>query len=266
MTRNPLRIAVVMAAFGLMACGGPTVDPAEHFTSSRAAVTTPSSGNSTGSNDNGTGLSASCTPGDVQCTSDSGGTVTLSGTVTSTGSVDSVVITASINGGEETQVGLIEPTDFSHDGRIKTVSYSVTLTLDNGTYSVELCFTQSGAQGRKPKRVCTAPITITVDCAPHDVCAGVGFFGDLVGNSDLCTGNGPPHIPVHVKGDFGEGPTLTITGPNGYSHSATMDHAGESCVYQYNWDTAGNGGAGEYTFAVSGNGHSDSFTAELHCH
>lgn len=191
------------------------------------------------------------------------GTVTIGGTLTTTGSVDSVEIRASIDGGEQTLVGIIDPQDFEHDGRIKTAQYSVTISLPNGTHTVAICFYQSGSQGRDPKQTCAEPVVVVVDCGSD--CKGTGFFGDLVGNPSLCRGNGPPHIPVHVKGDLGDAPALTITGPNAYTHQATMARSGESCVYQYNWDTAGNGGPGQYTFAVSGGGNSYSFTATLHC-
>jgi len=192
------------------------------------------------------------------------GSVTIEGTLTTTGSVDSAEITASVNGGTAAQVGVIEPQDFIHDGRVKWAPYSITIDgLPNGTNTVEICFYQSGSQGREPKQTCADVVVVVVDCSS---CSGVGFFGDLVGNTNLCQGNGPPHIPVHVKGDLGDMPALVITGPNGYSLHTFMRHAGESCVYQYNWDTAGNGGAGEYTFTVTGNGHTYSFTATLRCH
>jgi hypothetical protein len=192
------------------------------------------------------------------------GSVTIEGTLTTTGSVDSVEITASVNGATATLVGTIEPQDFTHEGRIKWAPYSITIDgLPNGTDTVQVCFDQSGSQGREPKHTCADVVVVVVNCS---VCSGTGFFGDLVGNTNLCQGNGPPHIPVHVKGDLGESPALTITGPNGYSFHAFMNHSGESCVYQYNWDTAGNGGAGDYTFAVSGGGNSYSFTATLRCH
>ena len=168
-----------------------------------------------------------------------------------------------VDGGTATQVGVIEPQDFTGDGRDKTADYSVSLSLDSGTHEVVLCFTQSGAQGRKPKEFCTAPITVVVAC---DTCAKEGPFGDIVGNPDLCNGGGPPHVPVHVSGDLGDSAALAIDGPNGYHLDATMDHAGDSCIYQFNWDTTGNGGAGTYSFTVTGaNGTSLSFTADLKC-
>lgn len=196
------------------------------------------------------------------CSGDSA-LVTIEGTLTTTGSVDSAEIRATINGGAPTVLGTIEPEDFVHDGREKTAPYSITISLPSGTNSVEICFYQSGSQGRESKQTCAETLVVVVDCA--NACSGVGFFGDLVGNPNLCQGNGPPHVPVHVKGDLGDAPALTITGPNGYVHNAVMDKSGESCVYQYNWDTAGNGGAGQYTFTVTGGGHSYTFTATLRC-
>ncbi len=218
---------------------------------------------SNGGGDNGTTLTATATAEPVVC-SETGGTATFDGVVTTTGSVDSVEVTAQLDGGARQLLLTLLPQDFNHDGRVKTASYSVSLSgLADGTHSVVLCFTESGAQGREPKEYCTAAISVTVACA--STCADEQPFGDIVGNPSLCKGNGPPHIPIHVKGDFGEAPALHIAGPSGYALDATMNHAGESCVYQYNWDTAGNGGAGTYTFHVTGNGHVLDFSAELQC-
>jgi len=212
--------------------------------------------------DQGTEIFASMAAVTGQTCNGDTGTVTIQGTLTTTGSVDSAEIRASIDGGAETLLGIIDPEDFVHDGRVKTAAYTVAISLPSGTYSVALCFYQSGSQGREPKQTCAEALVVVVSCSS---CRGTGFFGDLVGNPSLCRGNGPPHIPVHVKGDLGNAPALTITGPYGYTHQATMDRAGQSCVYQYNWDTAGNGGEGQYTFAVSGGGNSYSFNATLRC-
>lgn len=232
-----------------------TADANERVSSSTASA---SSGG-----DDGTALTATATAGAPACGSDGTAQVTFTGTVTSTGSVDSVEITASVDGGTATPVGVIEPQDFTTGGRDKTADYSITLSLSNGTHEIVLCFTQSGAQGREPKEFCTAPITVVVAC---DTCAKEGPFGNIVGNPDLCNGDGPPHIPVHVSGDLGDSAALAIDGPDGYHLDATMDHAGDSCIYQFNWDTTGNGGAGTYTFTVTGaNGTTFSFTADLKC-
>lgn len=261
-----LKILSMCCALGLLAACGvgsevgseePSSGLVEHHEALKAA--------STGGNDEGTSLSATAAVTATTCTSEQEAQVDIATTVTTTGSVDSAIVTASVDGGAATQVGIIQPQDFSHDGRIKTASFALSLSMANGEHSVQVCFTQSGAQGREPKQTCAAPVTVTVDCAPKNVCEGQEPFGDLVGSPSLCTGHGPLHIPVHVKGDFGEDPALAIAGPGGFSFSATMDHAGESCVYQYNWDAGSNGGAGTYTFTVTGNGNTLSFTADLAC-
>lgn len=214
--------------------------------------------------DNGTTLTATATASAPVRSGDGTAGVAFSGTVTSTGSVDSVAITATVDGGTATQVGTREPADFSGSGRDKTADYSVSRSLANGTHEVVLCFTQSDAQGRDPKQFCTDPIPVVVAC---EDCAKTGPFGDIVGNPDLCNGNGPPHVPIHVSGNLGDSAALAVDGPGGYHLDATMDHAGHRCIYQYNRDTAGNGGAGTYTFSVTGaNGTSLSFTADLKCH
>jgi hypothetical protein len=213
--------------------------------------------------DQGTELFAATAEETGQTCNGDTGTVTIEGTLSTTGSVDSAEIRASIDGAAETLVGVIDPEDFVHDGRLKVAAYSISIDLPSGTHEVSVCFYQSGSQGREPKQTCAETLVVVVDCSND--CRGTGFFGDLVGNPNLCNGNGPPHIPVHVKGDLGNAPALSISGPNGYTHQATMDRSGESCVYQYNWDTEGNGGPGQYTFVVSGGGGTYSFTATLHC-
>jgi hypothetical protein len=47
-----------------------------------------------------------------------------------------------------------------------------------------------------------------------------------------------------------------------------MNHAGESCIYQFNWDTrdGNHGGPGSYTFTFDGdNGAHYEFTRDLLC-
>jgi hypothetical protein len=214
--------------------------------------------------DNGTELLATATAGDPTCSGTNSGSVPVTGIVSTNGSVDSVEITASVDGNTATNVGTLTPQDFTHDdGRYKSASYSVTVPAPNGDHVIELCFIQSGSQGREPKKVCVM-ISATVSCQAF--CQQQGVFGNIVGNRNLCNGGGPPHIPVHVKGEFGDSAELTITGPNHYTFSATLWRAGDSCVYQYNWDTEGNGGAGTYSFhAVGENGTVYDFSAQLYC-
>ena len=118
---------------------------------------------SLGDNDNGTRLRASEPLVVIHCGGNGQAQVDLSGTLTSTGSVDSADITYSINGGGAVPAGVINPQDFVHSGRTKTAPYNVTLTLPDGIYSVEICFTQSGAQGRLPKQDCTT-VAFQVNC------------------------------------------------------------------------------------------------------
>jgi len=252
--------SVLFALSFLAACGTTQEEETQELSQRADEVKTAARGT-----DNGTSLSATAAVTANTCTSEEEAQVDLGGVVTTTGSVDSVIITAAVDGGAPVQMGLIRPQDFAHDGRIKTASYALSLSLPNGEHTVQVCFTQSGSQGREPKATCAAPVTVVVDCAPDNVCEGTEPFGNLVGNPNLCNGNGPPHIPVHVRGDFGESPSLTISGPGGFSHSAVMNHAGESCNYHYNWNTSPHGGAGTYTFTVTGNGQTLSFTAALRC-
>lgn len=81
-------------------------------------------------------------------------------TLTTTGSVDSAVITV-----EGEQVYTVHPRDFEHHGRVKTYEHTETSWYPSGIYTEELCATQSGAHGREAKRACTE-VRFTV-CLPQ---------------------------------------------------------------------------------------------------
>jgi hypothetical protein len=211
---------------------------------------------STGLNDSGTRLFGDGGITDLVCTSETTASVTLAGELLTTGSVDSAVISRSIDGGERVDIGVIQPQDFQHDGRGKSAAWSDTMQLDNGTYSIYYCFTQSGAKGRLPKQTCTTPMTVTVDCAPEqNACADVteAFFGNIVSNKELCGGKGgDPTIPVHLKANATGEVELTVNGPNGFVLESTMNRSGDSCVYQFQWSTrnGNHAGPGSYTFTA----------------
>jgi hypothetical protein len=218
--------------------------------------------------DEGTELSVvGLTVGDPVCNGDDTGTISLTGVLETTGSVDSALVTLSVNGAAPTTIDVIPPGGFiDRDGRIKDAPFVESVTLDNGTHTLQLCFVQSGSQGREEKKVCTDVLTVVVDCGDADECARQGAFGNLVGNPSLCTGN-TPRIPIHWRGSFGEDASVAISGPGGFSATIDMRHAGNSCIYQGQWNTDadadGNGGAGSYTFVISGGGNTDFFTASV---
>ena len=224
-----------------------------------------------GGDDNGTELSATAEASAPVCLDSDTATVNIAGLLTTTGAVDSAEITLSIDGGPAAPMGTIEPDDFVHDGRVKNAPYSLDLTLANGTYSIDVCFTQSGSPGREPKTVCAPTVILTIDCTddPGEAdCKKEGVFGDLVGNPVLCSGGGTPHVPVHLRGDFGEIVAIGVAGPNDFVLEDIMNHAGNSCIYQFNWDTRDgfHGGPGSYTFTFVGdNGNHYEFTRDLYC-
>ena len=205
--------------------------------------------------DTGTTLFGSGGVTDLVCTSETTATVSLGGEFVTTGSVDSAIISRSIDSGAPVDIGVIQPQDYQHNGRTKTAAWSDTLVLDNGTHSIYYCFTQSGAKGRLPKQTCTEPITVTVDCAPEvNACADVTeeFFGNIVASDHMCKGKGNPDIPVHLKANATGDVELTVTGPNGFTLEGTMDRSGDSCVYQFKWNTknGNHAGQGDYTFTA----------------
>lgn len=197
------------------------------------------------------------------CVTSASATVKISGEITTTGSVAPTTITAAVDGGTATLIGSVTSADFTiRDGRTKVAAWSADLTLSNGTHTITVCVEQPGSMGNPRKTACATVVTVTVAC--QGFCGTTEAFGDIVHNPSLCTGSGPPHVPVHVRGDFGDDATLAITGPGGYARTVPIRHAGESCNYQYNWDTTG-AAAGSYHFVVTGNSHQYGFDAELHC-
>lgn len=202
--------------------------------------------------DQGTYLMADLAAGEVQCQDADSGAVELSATLLTSGSVDSAQVLLAVDGGDPAQIGVIEPQDFEHDGRIKTAAFAGEVSLPNGTHTLTLCFVQSGAKGRAPKQVC-GEIEVTVDCAPKAICdEGAEFFGNVPHNPRMCTGKGTPHIPVHLRGAPYEDVTLEIEGPGGFGLSMAMRHAGKSCIHHAQWDTrdGNHGGPGDYTFSA----------------
>jgi hypothetical protein len=139
---------------------------------------TSNSGASTGANDNGTGLSVVTSEPVIACSGDgSGAGVTVGYTVTSTAAANGAVVTAIVDGGEETQVGSIASgaDGWTFDGRTKTATGSATFTLANGDHTIVICVTQSGAGGRLPKRACSEAVAVTVACeAPPHCNQGIG--------------------------------------------------------------------------------------------
>lgn len=251
MRTSLFRLPATLGLALCFACGGGGDDATGQLANNINGV--PATSASGSQSNNGTALTAVAS-GDPVCLDANSAAVSVQVAVTTSGSVDSAVVTRSIGGGAETTVATIQPQDFVFSGRYKTAVLTDKLTVSNGTTDVTYCFTQSGAQGRESKKTCTT-FSVTVDCiATAESCDKVDLlFGNLVNNPVLCNGNGPPAIPVHFRGKATGAVSLTITGPQGFGLSAAMAKSGDSCIYQYLWDlrSAGNGGAGGYHFAVN---------------
>jgi hypothetical protein len=98
-----------------------------------------------------------------------------------------------------------------------------------------------------------------------DVCAGVTPAGGIQGSGEVCTTDATV-VPVLVNGSFGSSPTLTISGPNGFTFTATLTpSSSDPCSFEYDWSFADTAGAGDYTYTVTGNGHTFTFGAPLIC-
>lgn len=202
--------------------------------------------------DNGTYLMADLAVGEVTCDTADSATVQLGASLVTSGSVDSAEVMLSVDGGEAVQIGVIEPQDFVHDGRMKTADWSGEISLGNGDHQVVLCFVQSGAKGRTPKQTCGL-VDVSVDCAPSPICEqDKMFFGNIANSPQICGGKGTPHIPVHYRGAQYDEVTLVIEGPDGFGLTMAMRHAGASCIHHALWDTRGgnHAGPGDYTFSA----------------
>ena len=215
----------------------------------------------------------------VVCTT-SGGSVSAGYTITTTAAdAAGVTETLTLNGNEVTSHGFTIPAGnvsngggWTFAGRTKTYDGTFTTSgLADGTYSLEICAAQAGANGNPSKGVCQSE-TIVVNCgATVPTACSSAPFGEVVGNHNISVN---ATAQVNFRGDFGSSATLDITGPSAFTASATVDGDGNSCNYHANWkftngngaDVYGNDGPGTYTLVVTGNGHSLTFWTTLEQH
>lgn len=205
----------------------------------------------------GTSLSADVPQPTLTCTGQGSAVVDIVAKLTSTAAVNAAQVTRAVTVvGDTTSswVGEIRPQDF---GRDKTAYFAEQLTLDNGSYQICYTFTQAGAGGRTTKQAtdCTSFI---VDCATEgNSCPSAGFFfGGIDQSPEICNATGKPHVPLHLKALATGSVSITVVGTtkNGepFNFTDDMSHAGESCVYQYNWNPTGvDAGPGQYTFTAT---------------
>lgn len=217
-----------------------------------------------------TALSATGHAGEPECLDGEVAVTSVSGVLTTTCSVDSAVMTVVVDGDAASSLGAIEADAFREGDGMELADYAFELTLANGEHTVLVCFTPSGAEVFEPEHTCAPLLTVNVSCEPSEenACELEGVFGNLVGNPNLCHGGGTPHLPVHLRGAFGDSVVLHVSGPNGFSFDATMRRAGDGCIYHYNWDTrdGNHGGPGSYTFDFTNDAGDDyAFTRDLSC-
>jgi hypothetical protein len=136
---------------------------------------------------------ASVTVSQVTCSGTSGGSVTISGTLDSTGAstwTDVFLVTDNAQGQQLSapQIAEIQPTDWTHGGgRLKTVGFSYTVSLNNGNNFLQVCFAQPGSIGRFSKCICTDILTVPVSCQP----------------------TGPTQCLMRTRGFWGNHPSIT---------------------------------------------------------
>jgi hypothetical protein len=211
--------------------------------------------------DSGTKLTASSSAGTPVCQEDGTSLAPITATLVSSASAAWAEVTLSIDGGATSTIDEVLPTDYSKDGRTKTYSYTYDIALAAGSHDLQICFSQPSGKTRMV--ACTTVHVEVAACTSGSVCEKEGLFGWIQGNGNLCAGNAQG-VNIHAKGDFGDDPALTISGPNGFTHNATLDHAGDSCVYHYQWANETEV-AGDYTFTITGGGNTKTFAAKLFC-
>ncbi len=152
--RSPLLLSSFLAVT-LVACGGVE----EPFEPQTQAVQ---------GEDNGTELFAQVTLGVAHCDGGSA-LVPLQVVLTTTGAVDSALIDVvlRVDRGTPRTLATVEPQDFDHFGRVKTATFTLMSTVPTGARSLELCFVQSGAQGREEKQTCVTVAIVGSLCAPE---------------------------------------------------------------------------------------------------
>ena len=205
-----------------------------------------------------------------------GGSVSAPYTIATTaGDGATVTETLSLNGNEVTSHAftiasgnVLNGGGWTFAGRTKTYDGAFTANgLADGTYTLEVCAVQNGANGNPGKSACQSE-TIVVSCGSVDSACASGPFGEVVGNRNIGV---QAAAQVNFRGDFGDLATLDITGPNGFSAEAIINRDGNSCNYHANWkftnasgaDIYGNDGPGTYTLVATGNGHVLTFWATL---
>jgi hypothetical protein len=138
--------------------------------------------------DNGTSLSVSIDETSYACDEDgASAAVSVDFTVTSTAAANSAELTASVDGGAELSIGSVDSDTWTVDGRTKTAGGSATFSLSEGTHTIVICATQSGANGRLSKHACSVAAVVEVECNDKQHCnqgIGNGAEGCDPGNSN----------------------------------------------------------------------------------
>ncbi len=152
--------------------------------------------------DNGTALSVSVDGTSYACDDDGeSAAVTVEFTVTSTAAANGAELTASIDGGAELGIGAITSGDWTSDGRTKSADGTATFSLAEGTHTIVICATQSGANGRPPKHACSVAAIVEVDCPDGSHCnQGIGN-----GSEGCDPGNSNHHNPSNDELGDGRG-------------------------------------------------------------
>jgi hypothetical protein len=223
----------------------------------------------------GTTLTLTFAAPTVACTS-SGGTVSATYTIATTAAdAANVTQTLTLNDTEVKSNSFTIASGtaatgggWTFAGRTKTFDGTFTADgLADGSYTLEVCAAQAGANGNPGKTVCQSE-TVVVSCGSIDPACSSGPFGEVVGNHHISVNAA---AQINFRGDFGDAPLVTISSPSGEVASASVNRDGNSCNYHANWkftntsgaDIYGNTGPGTYTLVVTGNGHTLTFSTTL---
>jgi hypothetical protein len=135
-------------------------------------------------------ISVTASAGAPSCSGPTAANVGLSGVVTASGAPRTTSITLAVDGGAATQVGVISPGSFTGSGPDRSATYSVTVSIPNGSRSLVVCATQSN--GGSSRTGCAPAIPVTVQC----LCTGVDCNDQNACTNDFC--NPPTGLCSHI--------------------------------------------------------------------
>lgn len=221
-------------------------------------------------NDAGTRLKVSVNDPIIDCaTEGTSASVIIGYQFTSSGSVDSVAVTAVLDRADlpfpPIASGMAPDGDWTGNGRNKVADAEFRAALPNGHHDFQVCGAQSGADGRTGKSVCSGVVPVVVRCAVADPCLRIAPDGTIGKNRDVCSGE---PIELALIGSFGNPAYVQVINTDTDMAAQVEVPNAQACSYIGSFDPALNGFAkgGLFVFEVlQSTGDPFRFSATLTC-